>query len=431
MKHFATTVLAVILGLASYVCATAQDYIAPDVTISREKVRIDGKLFYSHVVLERQTLYSIGKAYGVGMEELYTANPSLKENGLKKNSILLIPVLEEEKQVKGEKQIRDEEKQVRKETEKTEKREARKKSRKEKEEYIIHTVKWYEDLDVISEKYGVGVDVIMSVNGLKGRKLSNRQKLRIPVTSTTVPMTPLTPAEKPGQDTVYAEGDGAGTVEDTIAAVPEGLQEIHAVIMLPANASTERQSESAMDFYSGALLAVRDNAEKGISIDLSTYDTGSGTGSVTEARLLQSDFVVGPFTARDLDSLAARMPEKTMLVSPLDHRAESIARKHGNFVQAPASAQEQYADLVNWIGEDMTSADTVVMIHEKNFKGTEEAAKFAALLDSSDIRFNSFAYSILEGRDILDALASRMTATGMNRVLIASESEGFCQRCDT
>ena len=34
----------------------AQDYVPTPVTISKEKVRVDGKLYYSHIVLERQTL---------------------------------------------------------------------------------------------------------------------------------------------------------------------------------------------------------------------------------------------------------------------------------------------------------------------------------------------------------------------------------------
>ena len=35
---------------------TAQSYVPTPVTISKEKVRIDGKICYSHIVLERQTL---------------------------------------------------------------------------------------------------------------------------------------------------------------------------------------------------------------------------------------------------------------------------------------------------------------------------------------------------------------------------------------
>ena len=35
----------------------AQEYIAPQVVVSKEKVRSGGKVYYSHVVQERQTLY--------------------------------------------------------------------------------------------------------------------------------------------------------------------------------------------------------------------------------------------------------------------------------------------------------------------------------------------------------------------------------------
>ena len=45
--------------------------------------------------------------------------------------------------------------------------------------------------------------------------------------------------------------------------------------------------------------------------------------------------------------------------------------------------------------------------------------------DSSDMTFIPFSYNILEGRDITEPLTNMMTATGTNRVLIASESEAF------
>ena len=69
----------------------AQEYVAEPVVISKEKVKIDGKVCYSHIVMERQTLYSISKAYGVSIEDIYKFNPSLRETGLKKNSIIHLP----------------------------------------------------------------------------------------------------------------------------------------------------------------------------------------------------------------------------------------------------------------------------------------------------------------------------------------------------
>ena len=74
--------------------ALAQEYVPTPVTVSKEKVKLNGKVYLSHVVLERQTLYSICKAYGVTEEDIYEANPSLRETGLQKNAILLIPLKE-------------------------------------------------------------------------------------------------------------------------------------------------------------------------------------------------------------------------------------------------------------------------------------------------------------------------------------------------
>lgn len=62
----------------------AQEYTNTPVTISKEKVRVNGKLCWSHIVLERQTLYSISKAYNVSIDDIIRFNPSIKENGLKR-----------------------------------------------------------------------------------------------------------------------------------------------------------------------------------------------------------------------------------------------------------------------------------------------------------------------------------------------------------
>ncbi len=55
--------------------------------VSNDKVRSNGKIYYSHVVQERQTLYSISKAYNVTLQEIYDANPTLnlETEGLKKD----------------------------------------------------------------------------------------------------------------------------------------------------------------------------------------------------------------------------------------------------------------------------------------------------------------------------------------------------------
>ena len=136
LKTFSRLLLAFILTAFIPAAASAQEYESTPVTISKDKVRVDGKICYSHVVLERQTLFSISKAYNVSIDEIYRYNPSVKEEGLKKNSILIIPVQDTQTVTASEKaaETAPETKTAAPETQKAER---------------IHVVKWFEDLDVI------------------------------------------------------------------------------------------------------------------------------------------------------------------------------------------------------------------------------------------------------------------------------------------
>ena len=91
MKILKHIILAMAISAAFPQAMEAQEYISTPVTVSKEKVRVNGKVCYSHIVKDKQTLFSIAKAYDVSVDEILALNPSLKESGLKKNSIILIP----------------------------------------------------------------------------------------------------------------------------------------------------------------------------------------------------------------------------------------------------------------------------------------------------------------------------------------------------
>ena len=86
--------LSIFLLAFSLVSAYAQDYVVPEIKISQDKVRVNGEYFYAHVVMEKQTLYSISKVYGVGVQDIFDANKNLnlESEGLKTGQVILIPV---------------------------------------------------------------------------------------------------------------------------------------------------------------------------------------------------------------------------------------------------------------------------------------------------------------------------------------------------
>ena len=200
----------------------AQDYPPVPVTISRSQVNMNGKTYYAHIVLERQTIYGITKAYGVTEEDLYAANPMLKAEGLKAGTVLYVPVVSGQKEnartpvvnettAKTEKTVK--EKPVKTETPSEKPAVTREKPVVvdtkpvpvvDEDGFIQHTVKWFEDIYDVAKAYGVTADQIMTANGMKSSRISKRQTLRIPYTdqakaslASAVPATAETKAVQP------------------------------------------------------------------------------------------------------------------------------------------------------------------------------------------------------------------------------------------
>lgn len=388
----------------------AQEYTAPEVVISKDKVRSGGKVYYSHIVQERQTLYSISKAYGVSLQEIYDANKSLnlETEGLKKNQILLIPVkegTEEEEEV-----VRSEPVVV---------------QTPQNDAYFFHRVKWYEDLNFIARKYEMSPESIMNINGMATSKVKTRQMLKIPRDpekweNLEKPI-PATKEETPAefQDTTEKSALGFPDIFQR-----EGKHDVQASLLLPINARG-KVNDLAIDLYSGALLAARDLGKEGTNLDLSVFDVGGGTMPITRERFSRSDFVIGPVSNADLIQAVNICQGSSWIVSPLDPKTEALADTIPNLIQAPTPTNTQILDAVRWIGSDLKRGDKVILITQKGVNTTDYAAAVSREMSASGIDFVTTSYSILEGRNSMQSISSLMTTSGANRIITASDSEAF------
>lgn len=422
------TALALAVLMAAPCVSPAQEYSNTPVTISKEKVKVGRKLCYSHIVLEKQTLYSISKAYNVSVDDIYAYNPSVKENGLKKNSIILIPVQETAK-VEGSAKIEDSAKKDRQAAldSLTKKKPMENGLEKEKAQKI-HVRKWFEDLDMIAEMYGVSVEAIMTANNLTGKKLTNRQKLVIPSKEMAAADTSAESAATQDED-ISSELPVEGNDTTDSSPVHEWQflpeSEVHATVLLPMRNAEGKLSRNNMDFYSGVMLAVYDLANEGVNTDINLYDITDSSTPVTKEDIEDSDLIIGPITTADLTRLFQSTPDAASVISPLDPRAERLTATYGNMIQVPTPHRTQYQDLVNWIREDLADNDKVFMFSERVARNNEAVSTMKEVMDSSGIAYTPFSYSILEGRDIVAPLKEMMTAEGTNRIYIASESEAF------
>lgn len=426
-------ILALLSGtllLCANVPVYSQDYAPVPVTISTEKAKAaDGTVCYSHIVRERQTLYSISKAYDVTIEDIYKYNPKLEETGLKKNVIILIPIMHAPKHesITAKEILLEKNDAVTvplKEDEAVNKEPAKEIVR----EPIIHVRKWTEDLDAIAEKYGVTVEALMKANNLKGRKLKRRQKLIIPVIEEVKTATDTLEATNPQEQNLTPAPD---STQLTMAPQQEDTQKprflfpkskVKVSMLLPLTNADGQPGKLGMNFYCGALLALRDLGEEGINAELTVHDiTAAGiSGDMVNG----SDIVIGPIATEDISRLLSETGN-TPIISPLDMKAEALVGSNANLTQTRTPTKYQYLDLVNWVAEDITPQDSLILISEKSGRISEIADQMKAALDSAGLKYKTFSYNILEGRDITEPLTALTTTEGTTRVLIASDSEAF------
>ena len=420
--------ISLICSASTYVFS--QEYIPTPVTISTEKIKVDGKVCYSHVVLERQTEYSICKAYGVTQEDLYKYNPGLKENGLKKNSIIIIPSQEvvAEKVEKAEKVER---------TEKVEKTEKATKPEKSTQKLRKHVVKWYETLEDIAQKYGVTVEAIIELNNIQDPSAITRMKILIPNSgpaeaekSEVIESKPEVQTSKDSTvviesvtDTLAPASTDTLTVKDTVI-VKEPKTSVNFALLLPMAATGTTSKLNYMDFYTGVLFALYNSSNAGIKTDIKVFDTANE--AVPDSTFFDGcDFVIGPVYNKEFKNIMSHVPAELPVISPLDHRTTALTDEYPNMIQAPTHRIYQYRDLVKWLASDVQPTDTVLYISETNARDTVAIREMTEILKSSGLRYNEFSYTILQGRSISSALLSRMTRTGNNRVIIESESEAW------
>lgn len=417
MKKSVIISLIGIIILGSGIQASAQDngYKATPVTVSKDKVKNNGKVYWSHVVLEKQTLFSISKAYNVSIQDIYDANPALnlEKEGLKTYQILLIPVVEgvgnqaETASASHSEPVPE----IRVE-------DIRPVTSTAPETYIIYTVKWFDDLDSIAKKYGVSKEAIMKANGLKSQTLSRKQKLKIPMGAA------VEEAEVEEEEKNIFE-----TISEAISEKAEELlysekKDISATLILPFNAQ-KQPNDNNLDFYSGVLLAAKDLSDEGINVNLNVYDAAGGVIPVTKEKFDDSDFVLGPISTADLASTLKICGSHTPVISPLEPKAADMTATYRNLIQAPSSSQAQCNDLIEWLKEEYRAGDRVMLFTEKGASRTSAANELLNALSQSGLTYSTVSYGLLEGRNIADTIENGASPEHTIRIVVASESEAF------
>lgn len=430
----------------------AQKFVPTPVEISKDKVNIKGHIFYVHKVLERQTLFSIAKAYDVSVYDLRQYNPALKEEGLKANMLLYIPISASTENAEPREEKKKTEKieivetetvkteTVETETVKTEEKEidddykieqtVKKESEKtDKKKYKKHRVKWYEEVREIAVKYNVTLEALCKLNGIDISEADRRPKNKYL----------LIPDEEYIQnmnvENIENEQDTVAVIKDIYAREQEILDHYKISLILPLNASknTDRIQPSVSDFYSGVLMAMKNLKEKGSFdkfslelIDLSAYP--SVETMLLSGILENSSLIIGPFSESQLKSIALYAKYKKIpIVSPLDINTRSLAVDNPFYFLFPPnsdlSLDHQLNKLINNVKDSVGSSVTI--LYEKGYENSDFVTKAISELSKNSIEYRTFNYNLLSGRGIDNIMVNSLDSLSLNNILIASKNEAF------
>ena len=395
--------LIAILSLAvSLACtqAAAQQYQAPEVKISQDKVRVNGKSYYAHVVTEKQTLFSISKAYDVSLQDIYDSNRNLDlENaGLKVGQVIFIPT-------QGTKPAASEE---------PAKPQTQEQAAREQQAAGTYVV-------VPSPSETVSSAPVEPV--IPDKKTANDKKdSGSALDRWLYPGKYRTSTGSEGDTRVSpSEPDSLVVRTDSSTFVLDIPQTIRIAMVLPFSSS--KLSDNTVDFYTGALLAARDYGRMGVSVEIEAMDVRD-SASITPASLENYDVVIGPISSKDMNVLLDKCPEGKFIISPLDPQAAALSKDRPS-IQAPTPAALQNQDIVNWAIQDMMPGDSLVLITSKGTPLSEGSRCIIETLRNSGVKYHTISYGILEGLSIQKAFEWHHSANGTTRYIVAADDESF------
>jgi len=187
------TLPVLLLIVALLVPATLSGQVSYEV--SDQKVVLDGKTYYMHLVLKDQTLYSIAKTYKVPIDAITSINV-IPANGIQTDQVLRIPESAElaatkpsprppaaAAAVKEPQPVAQPEKETPPPATATPAREDKPSgtaAKADSEGYRMHKVKKGETLYSLSRDYKVTVEAIIRVNDVPRNEIQTGQMLKIP-----------------------------------------------------------------------------------------------------------------------------------------------------------------------------------------------------------------------------------------------------------
>lgn len=269
-----------------------------------------------HTIQAGETLYKLSVKHGVSVERICRANPGLSVKNFRVGQVIAIPP-----KSKATSEATTQTPVPTPQVQSTPTEPLKPKCRD------MHKIQRKETVYSISRMYGITEEELMAANPeIKNKKLKKGKFLCIPYAQKKVTETPKAPTQQ--EDSTLTDAQ----LFDKNKKESKKIATIKAAVVLPFNTDgtgTIDEQVRMVEYYEGFLMAVDSLKEKGVSIDLYTYDSGKTTASVKQIlnkpEMKTMDIIFGPAHADQVKPMAEFAEKNNLrLVVPFTSKGDDV-----------------------------------------------------------------------------------------------------------
>lgn len=268
-------------------------------------VRRNGKLY--HTIRSKETLFSLGKKYGVTPEEICEANPGLSISNFPVGKEIIIPQKEVAQTVNEEKKPPF---QLHINGSDEKKPEIRK----------THKVKRRETIEKICKKYDITREEFLKANPqLEGKEVERKMIVNIPKKKKT--------KQEKQKHGIQVENDENRNTKDN--GSNDNLTRIAVILPFLLDRYAPEEQGRMVEFYQGFLMAVERLKREKHSFEINTYDSGFSDNSldslIRSGALNDMNLIIGAYYPNHNKQLGRFASERRIpLVIPFSNKQDEL-----------------------------------------------------------------------------------------------------------
>ena len=340
-----------------------------------------------HTIQAGETLYKLSVKHGVSVERICRANPGLSVKNFRVGQVIAIPP-----KSKATSEVTTQTPAPAPQVQTTPSEPLKPKCRD------MHKIQRKETVYSISRMYGITEEELMAANPeIKNKKLKKGKYLCIPYAQKKVVETPKAPTQQ--EDSTLTDAQ----LFDKNKKESKKIATIKAAIVLPFNTDgtgTKDEQVRMVEYYEGFLMAVDSLKEKGVSIDLYTYDSGKTTASVKQIlnkpEMKTMDIIFGPAHADQVKPMAEFAEKNNLrLVVPFTSKGDDVFNNPSVYqINTPQSYL--YSEVYEHYLRKFPNAHVVFL--DANTGHTDKADFIKGLKE--ELKSRQMTFKELKGEDI-------------------------------